>query len=187
LAARLACTASNHFGNPGNDVVQAFDMLDVESRVDVDPGGEQFLDIHVALGMPALRRIAVRKLVDQNEARLPGQNGVKVHFGKCMGLIGDTPARDDFEPLKQRPGLAAMRLDDADDDVNALYLFCPRRGQHFIGLADAGRGAEKDLQAAPLRLLHFTQESIWRRRDTHARRRAASALLGERVEREVEF
>jgi len=36
----------------------------------------------------------------------------------------------------------------------------PRRGQHFIGLADAGRGAEKDLQAAPLRLLHFTQECV---------------------------
>ena len=78
-----------------------------------------------------------------------------------FGPIGDTPARDDFEPLKQRPGLlAAMRLDDADDDVNALHLFCPRRGQHFIGLADAGRGAEKDLQAAPLRLLHFTQECV---------------------------
>ena len=61
-------------------------MLDVEGRIDVDPGGEQFLNIHVALGMPALRRIAVRKLVDQNEARLAGQKGVKVHFRKCLAL-----------------------------------------------------------------------------------------------------
>ena len=55
-------------GDPGDDVVEAFDVLDVERRIDVDPGGEQLLDIHVALGMPALRRIGMRKLIDQNEA-----------------------------------------------------------------------------------------------------------------------
>jgi hypothetical protein len=41
-----------------------------------------------------------------------------------------------------------MRLDDADDDIDAFGLFCPRRSQHFIGLADARSGAKKDLQAA---------------------------------------
>ena len=43
------------FRDSGDDVVQAFDVLDVEGCIDVDPGGEQLLDIHVALGMPALR------------------------------------------------------------------------------------------------------------------------------------
>ena len=138
--------ADSDFGDSGDDVVQAFDMLDVEGRIDVDSGGEQLLDIHVALGMPALRRIGMGKLVDQNEGGPSGQNGVDVHFGEPMALIGDDPARDDFEPLKKRFGLlAAMRLGDADDDIDAFGLFCPRRGQHFIGLADAGRGAEKDL------------------------------------------
>ena len=147
--------------DPGDDVVQAFDMLDVEGRIDVDPGGEQFLDIHVALGMPALRRIGVGKFVDQNEAWPPGQNGIEIHFGERVALVRDDPARDDFEPLKKRLGLlAAMRLDDTDDDIDAFGLFCLRRGQHFIGLADARRGAEKDPQAAPLRLLHFTQEGV---------------------------
>jgi hypothetical protein len=47
-------------------------MLNVERRIDVDPGGEQLLDIHVVLGMPALRRICMRELIDQNEARPPG-------------------------------------------------------------------------------------------------------------------
>src|ERR1019366_6493826 len=94
----------------------------------------------VALGMPALRRIAVGKLVDQNEAWLPCRNGVEVQFGERVALIGDDPARDDFEPWEKRLGLlAAMRL------------------------ADAGRGAKKDLQAALFGLLCFTQEGVRRR------------------------
>ena len=82
-------------------------MLDVEGRIDVDPGGKQLLDIHVALGMPALRRIGVGKLVVQNEAWLPCQNGVEVQFGERVAPIGDDPARDDFEPWEKRLGLLA--------------------------------------------------------------------------------
>ncbi len=64
---------------------------------------------------------------------------------QAMAPISDTPAREDFEPLKKRLRLlAAMRLDDADDDIRAFGLFCTGRGQHFIGLADARRGAEKN-------------------------------------------
>ena len=49
------------------------------------------------------------------------------------------------EPLKKRLGfLAAMRFRDAGDDIRAFGLFCPGCGQHFIGLADARRGAEKN-------------------------------------------
>ena len=99
-------------------------MLNVERRIDVDPSGEQLLDIHVALGMPALRCVRMRKLIDQNEPRPPGENCVEVHFGEAMAPISDTPARKDFEPLKKRLRLlAAMRLDDADDDINAFGLF----------------------------------------------------------------
>src|SRR5208282_2289171 len=109
-------------------------------------------------------RIGMRKLVDQDETRSSRQNSVKVHFGERVALVSDDPARDDFEPLQKRFGLlAAMRLGDADDDIDAFGLFCPRRRQHFIGLADAGRGAEKDLQAALFGLLCFTQESVGRR------------------------
>jgi hypothetical protein len=49
-----------------DDVVEALDVLNVERRIDVDLGGEQLLNIHVALGMPALRRIRMRELIDEN-------------------------------------------------------------------------------------------------------------------------
>ncbi len=59
------------------------------------------------------------------------------------------PARQDLEPLEQRAGLGApMRLDEADDDVDALVLEAARALQHRVGLADAGRGAEEHLQPA---------------------------------------
>ena len=56
-------------GDLGDHVVQALDVLDVDRRVDVDAGGEQLLDVEIALGMPAARRVGVGELVDQHELR----------------------------------------------------------------------------------------------------------------------
>ena len=44
--------------------------------------------------------------------------------------------------------LAPMGLDDADDDIHAFAALGLRCRQHLECLADAGRGAEKDLQPA---------------------------------------
>ena len=57
-------------------------MLDVERRIDVDAGGEQLLDILVALGVAAARRIGVGKLIDQHQFGPARQNGVDVHFAR---------------------------------------------------------------------------------------------------------
>ncbi len=55
------------------------------------------------------------------------------------------------EALEQRGGLAApMGLDDADQHVHALVGARAGGLQHRVGLADAGRGAEEDLQPAAL-------------------------------------
>ena len=65
-----------------------------------------------------------------------------------------------LEPREQRLGLgAAVGLDAADDHVDALSAGAARGLEHGVGLADAGGGAEEDLQPAA--------------------RRAAFALLGE--------
>lgn len=59
--------ADPHAGDARHDVVEALEMLDVQRRVDVD-GLEQVLDVLPALGVPALREVAVGELVDQNQA-----------------------------------------------------------------------------------------------------------------------
>ena len=98
-------------------------MLDVDRRVDVDAGGEQLLDVQVALGMAAPGRVGVREFVDQHELRPAREDGVEIHLLEDAALVLDAAARDDLEALEQRLGLGApVRLDDADDDVDALAL-----------------------------------------------------------------
>ena len=58
-------------GDLGHDIVQAFDMLDVERRVDVDAVRQDFLDVEVALGMAAAGRVGVGELVDEDQRRAP--------------------------------------------------------------------------------------------------------------------
>src|SRR5262249_40880200 len=100
-------------------------------------------------GMAAARRVGVRQLVDEDEPRMPLQDGVDVHLVEDAALVLDMTARDDLEPVEQRLGLlAAMRLDDADDDVEPLAALSLRRLQHREGLADPWCSAEEDLQAA---------------------------------------
>ncbi len=140
-----------------HDVVQAFDMLDVERRIDVDAVRQDFLNVEIALGMAAARRVGVGKFVDEDQRRTPGKDGVEVHFLEDAALVVDPRAGNDLEAVDQRLGfLAAVRLDDADHHVHAVGQSCTARHQHFIGLADAGGGAEKDLQTAarlPLRMV----------------------------------
>ena len=61
----------------------------------------------------------------------------------------DPLARHDLEAVQQRLGLGpAMGLDDADHDIGAGLLFGMRALQHLVGLADAGGGADENLQPA---------------------------------------
>ena len=48
---------------------------------------------------------------------------------------------------------AAVRLDDADDDVVAVLPAGARLLQHLVGLADAGGGADEDAELAGTALL----------------------------------
>ena len=124
-------------------------MLDVERGPDVDAGGDQFLDVLPALGMAAFGRVGVGELVDDDQLGLALQRRVDVELLDGPAAIVDDPARQDLEALEQRAGLrAAVGLDQADDDVDALGLEAARAQQHRVGLADAGRGAEEDLQPA---------------------------------------
>ena len=83
------------------------------------PAAEHFLDIEVALGMPAAGRVGVGEFVHQHKARAAGQDRVDVHLGQAVAAIGDDAARDDFQSGRQRLGFGpAMGFDDADDDVD---------------------------------------------------------------------
>ncbi len=151
-------------GDLGHHVVQALDMLDVERRVDIDAGVEQFLDVEITLRLAPARRVGMLELVDHHEPRPAREDRVEIHLVEPAAFIVDVPARQHLEPGEQRLGLLpAMRLDDADGDVDALALLGLRGLQHLVGLADAGRGAEKDLEPAAPLAPRFAQQGFRRR------------------------
>ena len=148
-------------GDPGDDVVEALDMLDVQRREYIDPGGDQLLDIEISLRVAAAGGVGVGKLVDQDELRAALQDRVDIHLGQQVAFVFDLLPRDRLEAVEQGLGLApAMRLDDADDDIDPLTPLGLRRQQHLIGLADPGCCAEKYLQPAAALMLGRGQQRL---------------------------
>ncbi|MGY4302649.1 hypothetical protein ACVWXN_010744 [Bradyrhizobium sp. i1.4.4] len=146
--------AHPHMGDLGDDVVQALDMLDVDGGVDVDAVGQQLLDVEIALGMAAAGGIGMSELVNQRDPRTALDHGIEVHLLDALAAVIEPLARHHLEPAHQRLGLgAAMGLDKADHHVDARVA--PGMGalQHLVGLADAGGGADEDLQLAARALL----------------------------------
>ena len=64
-----------------------------------------------------------------------------------MTFVFDLLPRDHLKAFEQCLGLApAVRLDDADDNVDVFSRLGLSRQQHLIRLADPRRGAEKNLK-----------------------------------------
>ena len=132
-----------------DDVVQAFDVLNIDGRVDVDAMLQYLFDVEIALGMPAAVRVGMGKLVDEHDLRPARNDRIEIHFRQRSALVFDLTARNDFEALHQRLGfLAAVGLDDADDDIVAVFFARAGGLQHRVGLADAGRRADENPQLA---------------------------------------
>ena len=145
-------------GDAADDVVQALQMLDVERRENVDAAGQQLVDVLPALRMPRTRRVGVRQLVDQDQCGATCERRVEVEFGDRCSLDVELEQWQALESLEQRGRLRPpVRLQDADDHVGPGAAQRLGRDQHRVGLADAGRGAEEDLQppAGGARFLRF--------------------------------
>ena len=141
--------AHAHMRDLRDHVVEALDVLDVDRGVDIDAAREQFLDVEIALGMAAAGRVGVGEFVDQRDLRTARDQRVEVHLLERLILVLDPLARQDLEAVQQRLGLrAAVGLDDADHDIDAVLPLGVRALQHLVGLADAGGGADEDLEPA---------------------------------------
>ena len=150
-------------GEAGDDIIEAFDMLDVDRCQHVDAGVAQLLDVLPALGVATARRIAVREFIDQRDLRRAGEQRVDIEFGERMRAVLDLAARHDFERCEQRFGVsAAVGLDQADDNIATGAQQLSALAQHLEGLADAGGGAEQDLQLAAAVATRGAQQQVGR-------------------------
>jgi len=136
-------------GDAAHLIVEAFQVLDVDRGVDVDAGGEQFLNILPALGVTTAGGVGVRQFVHQHQFGFGREQAVEVHFFEHHATVFRTHQRLLRQAAKQRFGFcAAMGFDDTGNDFHALAQLRVRGLEHGVGLADPGGGAEKNLQPA---------------------------------------
>ena len=134
-------------GDLGDDVVEAFQVLDVDRRDHRDARVEDLVDVLPPFRVLAARGVGVGELVDKHHLRVALEDGVDVEFGEPRAAVVDVARRDDLDAVEQICGLlAAMRLDHRGDDVGAAFQPPVRLAEHRVRLADAGSCAEVDAQ-----------------------------------------
>lgn len=142
--------AHQHAGQGSDLVVQAFQMLDIERRIDINAVGEQFLYVPAAFGMAAAGRVGVRQLVDQCQLRHPFNDGIQIHFTQSQSPVFKDPGLNALESLG--PGSCfgtVVRLEIADDGIHARSSRLPAGLEHRPGFAGSCRVAKEDFQFSP--------------------------------------
>ncbi len=140
-------------------------MLDIQRRVYIDTGIQQFLNILVPFRVAGTRNIRMGKFIDKNEGWAEAQCCIKVKLRKGNPAIFHHLPGNKSKPFKQRLCLRpSMGLNIPDLNVNSFRVpevCCP---EHLIGLADTRNIPEKDFQFAPVfcafLVLHPCEEEI---------------------------
>ena len=142
--------------NPLDDVVQAFQVLDVERGPYVDSRGAQLLDVLPSLRMarraaPA-EPIGVGELIDQQQAGTARACCIEVQVAIRTSAASGLTQSQLLEPLQQALDIGpAMRLDVTDHHIEARIPGMPRRLEHRVGLADTRRRAKEYFQPTAAR------------------------------------
>lgn len=139
-----------HPGDLLDDVVEGFEVLDVERADDIDPCCEQLLDVLPALEVAAAARdVAVGELVDNRDLRAAREDRGEVHLRELAAVVRARGSLDDFQAVEHRLRAGApVALDEPHDDIGAACRPAPRLIEHAVGLAHPRGGPEVDLQTS---------------------------------------
>ncbi len=85
--------ADRNAGDALHGGCDALDMLDVHGRQYINARGQHVEHVFVAFSVLTTLDVRVRKLVDQNNLRMAGENAVKVHLLKGDAFVFDLCSR----------------------------------------------------------------------------------------------
>src|SRR5262249_32830226 len=132
----------------------------------------------IALAVLAAGRVGVRDLVDDRDLRLASEHGIDVHLLDRDTAVLDRTSRYGRDAFDERCRLrAAVRLDEADHHIDAALPQRVRLLEHSIGLADAGREAEVELQTPALGLLDDREEILGTLARRHHRQKRFGIMM----------
>ncbi len=141
-----------HTGDLLDHIAERVQVLDVERGRDVDPGGEQFLDVPPPFGVPAARGVGVREFVDEHHLRAQLQRPVQVDLGEVRTAMAARHLRQDVQPVEHGlGGRAAVTLREGHHHSRTAGGPAPAFVQHPVGLAHPGSSPEKNLEPAGAR------------------------------------
>lgn len=141
--------ADDDAGDLSDDIVEAFQVLDVDGGVDADAGFDEFENVLPAFGVAAAGGVGVGEFVDKDKRGAAEKGGVEIEFRKLSAFVADGFTGENGETGELGFGLlAAMSFDVADDDVDTGFPLGVGGLQHGIGFADTGGRAEENFQAA---------------------------------------
>ncbi len=139
--------ALGHPGDRVDDIVDAFEMLDVDGGDDLDAGIEQPLDVLPALLVARAGHVRVRELIDEHDLGSPCKDGVDVQLRPCGAAVLDADRGDRLEIADLGDRLrTVVRDDQSDHDVGRALAAPPAFVEHRVRLADARCGAEVDAE-----------------------------------------
>ena len=173
-----------HAGDPADDVIQAFQMLDVNGSENIYPGLQQFIHILPALWMAGAWRIAVRQLIHQNQRRTAGEGGVEIELIDVPPAMGKPPRRQSAQALQHRGGLfTAVGLRHANQNIQPLGAQPLRFRQHRPGFPHPGAGAKEHFQFAAMRGGGVLQQAV----RVRAQRLVTHLLILQGIQRHIEL
>ena len=131
-------------GNAADDIVQAFEVLDVYGGKHVDTGIEKLFDILPAFGVARAWRIAVRQFINQDQRRPARQRGIEIEFVDVASTMREAALGEGAEPFQHRRGLfPTVGFRHADQNIQSLGAQPLRFRQHCPGFTDARTGAKE--------------------------------------------
>jgi hypothetical protein len=134
-------------GDGADRTVQAFQVLHVQRRPDLDASGQQFLHVLPTLGVARARHIGVGQFIDQQDSRMAGQSRVQIKFGQRLAPVGQWAQRQLLQAVQQGGRVrAAMGFDHAHQHLapGLVRLLCGT--EHGVGFAYARIGTKVDAQ-----------------------------------------
>jgi hypothetical protein len=148
-----------HVGGPLHGIIQAFQMLHVQGRDDVDARRQDVLHVLVALGITAAGRVGMRQFIHQRDLRTARKERIDIHLFHLDASVLRSAHRDALQALDQaRRVFAAMGFDHRDDHVDAFGLQAMGLLERLVGLAHARRIAQIYLETAAAIAAYHLQE-----------------------------
>lgn len=157
--------SNSHTGNLADHIVEAFDVLNVQRRPDVDTGCKKLFHILPAFFMTTADRIRMGEFIHQQQVGdfEPGPHRHRSLAASLRDIRTDAVSSSDPRAVLPFPPAHAVRHNRQQPLAHQLSR-AGRSDKHREGLSDTGGIPEKDFQRAAFRHgfvgLHLGQQFI---------------------------